>query len=239
MFKDDLDLVREMVAKYGPARQPIVDVGGLIRPCVASYQKTIDLMAAIEDEFQRGGVKTDAMIAAAQRARYLDIERPLSFLGDYSIENPELPGGLAISDLWTKYNNKDSPKIGTAILLSVLEHVDDPFEAIADLRDVMADDGLVIVSVPWSFPYHAECGQDNWRFSPTGLRKVFERQRIRVQMSMAPLSERVRELSPPVRRWEVIESSWRLDVKAEDGVIDLKTGRAQTIQSCYLVARAS
>jgi len=194
----------------------VVDVGGLASPCVADYQKTIDKLADIKGCVARRFYPiTNTELLDAQRSRYLELHLPLSFLGEYQIENPET-GGLAISDLWTKYDGRHAPKIGTAILLSVLEHVDDPFEAAEDLRDAMADGGLAIVSVPFTFPYHAECGQDCWRFTPTGLRKLFEK----------------------CGRWNVLEADWRLDIPSEAGVIDLKTGRAQEIKSCYAVARA-
>ncbi len=80
----------------------------------------------------------------------------------------------------------------------------------------MKPGGLVIVSVPFTFPYHAECGQDCWRFTPTGLRKLFANG----------------------ERWSILETDWRLDIPAEAGVIDVNTGRAVSIKSCYLVARA-
>jgi len=221
MWADDLALVREMVAKYGPLPAgPVVDVGGLERPCVADYSITtrkLDELAEVA-KLAAGNVTHDWVqqkIAAAQQARYLDIHLPLSFLGDYACENPST-GGLSIEDLWTKYDGVRAPKIGTAILLSVLEHVGNPFECAELLRDAMADGGLVIVSVPFCFPYHPS-PRDLWRFSPDGLRAVFER----------------------CEMWEVLEADWRLDVPAEAGVIDIKTGRAQTIQSCYCVCKAT
>ncbi len=201
MFADDIALVAEMVAKYG-AKPPFVDVGGLERPCVADYQLTIEAMKTADSR--------DAVIAA-QPARYLDVFRPLeASCPGYVCENPET-GGLPIEDLRDRY----TARIGTAILLSVLEHVDDPIFAIRRLRYALADAGLAIVSVPFTFPYHPS-PEDHWRFTPSGLRKVFEH---------AP-------------GWEVLEADWRLDIPAEAGVIDLNTGRAQIIKSCFLVARA-
>ena len=224
MFADDIALVRELVAKYGPAPQPIVDVGGLERPCVADYQRTIDAMAPIADgaHCSPGSLYIgNPAVRAAQMCRYLDIERPLSFLGEYALENPET-GGRLLEDLATKYRPDLGTGIGTAILLSVLEHVADPFVAIDGLRDAMATGGLAIVSVPFTFPWHPQggSGEDNFRFTPTGLRHVFT----------APKGE--------PQRWEVLDADWRLDIPAEAGVLDIKTGRAQAIKSCYIVARA-
>ncbi len=227
MFADDRLLVKELVAKYGPALQPIVDVGGLSRPCVAAYEKTIEAMAKLrweqtheengEEKYIESVGKIDPDdVRAAQMCRYLDIERPLSFLGPHEIENPET-GGVPIEGLSDRYPDG----IGTAILLSVLEHVADPFVAIDRLRDAMQVGGLAIVSVPFCFPHHPS-PEDCWRFTPTGLRYLF---------------------SPPKgseepTRWEILECEWRLDIPAEAGVLDIKTGRAQIIKSCYAIARA-
>jgi hypothetical protein len=159
--------------------------------------------------------RTDEERLAAQKARYLTIHRPLSFLDpNYRIENPE-EGGLRIEQLFNKYNHSDG-LIGTAVLLSVLEHVADPFRAADDIWRATKPGSLCVVSVPWIFPHHPGSGEDNWRFSPSGLRHVFSN----------------------ANEWDILACDWRLSVPAEAGIIDLKTGRAQTIQSCYLVARA-
>jgi hypothetical protein len=231
--------VKQLVDKYGPAPQPIVDVGGLERPCVADYQLTIDAMAKWREEHndpRDAGAMPAEELRAAQMCRYLDIERPLSFLGQYTIENPEIPGGIPLERLAEKYHPHFPPKIaadgsvvldpspgliGTAILLSVLEHVADPFEAIDRLRDAMALGGLAIVSVPFCFPFHPS-PEDCWRFTPGGLRRVFS----------SPVG------SNEPARWQILECDWRLDIPAEAGVLDIKTGRAQIIKSCYLAARA-
>lgn len=219
MFADDIDLVREMVRKYD-AKPPFVDIGGLERPCVADYQKTVDAMAALRneysnDEYEPGPIPRDRVIAA-QRARYLDIHRPLSFLGDYAIENPEA-GGAAIGDMYER-----GDKIGTAILLSVLEHVSSPFIDLRMVRRMLVPGGLIIASVPFAFPYHPS-PRDLWRFTPDGLRQL-----------VTDISEDASR-----QRAEILECDWRLDIPAEAGVIDLSTGRAQTIRSCYIVARAA
>ena len=231
MFADDIALVKELVAKHGPLPAgPIVDVGGLERPCVADYQRTIDAMAKLrwaathgDDERQLCGDEieepTPYQVREAQMCRYLDIERPLSFLGDVTIENPET-GGLPLERLAEKYRPSEGTGIGTAILLSVLEHVADPFEAVARLRDAMQEGGLAIVSVPWAFPTHYG-PEDNWRISESGLRHIFS--------PMAGSDE------PP--RWSILESGKRLDIPAEAGVLDSE-GRAQIVQSAFICARA-
>lgn len=233
MFADDIALVESMVAKYGPAPHPIVECGGLIRPCVAQYQNTIDAMAKLrwlQTHEPDGRVKYAECVEAlsehdvreAQMCRYLNIERPLSFLGDYVIENPGEGDGLSLERLTEKYDPARGTGIGTAIVLSVLEHVDDPFIAIDCLREAMQPGGLVMVSVPFIFPEHAQCGQDCWRFTPTALKHIFAPSKGGAQ--------------PPA--WDLLESGWRLRISASAGVLNLQNGEPQAIESCFAVARA-
>ncbi len=199
-----------MTAKYG-ARGPFVDVGGLEKPVVAQYQTTIDLMAKIPVERWFSHGMRDENIRRAQYARYQDITRPLSFLGDYAIENPET-GGLPVERLSEKYRG-----IGTAILLSVLEHVEDLAGAVEGLEWALTPGGLVIVSVPFMFPEHAS-PSDYWRFTPAALRLLFGDGR-------------------PDSQWDVLEADWRLSIPANAGVMDIHTGNLQAIESSYIVAR--
>lgn len=211
IFADDLKLCAEVAERHGPLRTPIVEAGGLPRPCVAAYDKTIQAMQRLAVRSQLDSLPHLGEVIEAQKSRYQDIEMPLSFLGEYTIENPEL-GGLPLERLAEKYPRT----IGTAILLSVLEHVANPFLAIEKLHGAMMTGGLVVCSVPFTFPWHPGSGEDNFRFTPTGLRHVFGDE----------------------KRWEILECAFRIDHPAEAGVIDLSTGRSQIIQSAYLCARA-
>jgi len=215
VFADDIALVFKMVTKHGPVSPPFVECGGLESPTIADYQRTIDAMAAmrpldiIERTPEQWGARYDDALAKAQHARYLQIRRPLeSTLPGYVCEDPGA-GGLPIELLAQKYDRS----IGVAILLSVLEHVDRPWEVPGHLVRAMRPGGLIVVSVPWAFPWHGS-PEDHYRYSPTGLRHVFKHEAI-----------------------EIIEAGWRLDVPAEAGVKCIRTGRAQIIQSAYLVAR--
>ena len=232
MFWDDVQLVSEMVAKYS-ARPPYVEAGGIEFPTIAAYEKTIEAMAKLrwlQTHEPDGRVKyaecidelSEHDVREAQMCRYLRIHRPLeAACPGYLLEDPAT-GGLPLERLSEKYDPARGTGIGTAILLSVLEHVDDPFAAIDALREAMVLGGLVIVSVPFQFPEHAGGGQDCWRFTPTALRHVF---------SPARGSEH-----PPV--WSICETDWRLRIDAGQGVLDIHTGKPQAIESCFLVARA-
>lgn len=204
MFADDIRLLAELNEKYGPFPRPIVDVGGLERPCIADYQVTIDAMKTVDHTDPKA-------VADAQMARYQDIHRPLSFLDpDYIIENPET-GGVSVETLAVRYPFG----IGTAVLLSVLEHVQNPFYAVERLWKATRFGGLVIVSVPWMFPYHPS-PRDLWRFSPDALRTLFEE----------------------CDGWDVLACDWRLKVGADEGVLNLRDGRPQAIESAFIIARA-
>lgn len=55
---------------------------------------------------------------------------------------------------------------------SVLEHLEDPRKAIAEMMRVLKPKGRIIVSVPFLFPLHDAPG-DYWRFTKYGLRSLF------------------------------------------------------------------
>lgn len=56
---------------------------------------------------------------------------------------------------------------------SVLEHVESPERAVAEMHRALKPGGHLLVSVPSVYPYHARTGEygypDNWRFLPDGL----------------------------------------------------------------------
>ena len=58
------------------------------------------------------------------------------------------------------------------LCMSVLEHLEDPACAIAEMHRVLTPGGRIIVSVPFLFPIHDAPG-DYWRFTKFGLRHLF------------------------------------------------------------------
>jgi SAM-dependent methyltransferase len=60
---------------------------------------------------------------------------------------------------------------------SVLEHLEDPRKAIAEMMRVLKPKGRIIVSVPFLFPLHDAPG-DYWRFTKYGLRSLFSQWEI-------------------------------------------------------------
>lgn len=198
MFADDIDLCQTAIDRWNPPA-PVVEVGGLEEPTIADYRLTIAAMQSL------GASPSNEEIGKAQHARYLQRRRPLPWK-DYIIENPE-SGGLPVEHLSRRYPEA----IGTIVCLSTLEHVREPAVAVEEFRKSLAPGGVVIVSVPWQFPYHPS-PEDYWRFSPAALRVLFG-------------------------GWEVLLCEWRLQIEADAGVFDTKTGRPQSVKSCAIVAR--
>lgn len=63
--------------------------------------------------------------------------------------------------------------VDTVILTQVLEHIDKPFEALDEIKRILKNDGILILSVP--FIYHAHATPyDYFRFSEYGLKKICE-----------------------------------------------------------------
>lgn len=148
MFWDDIILVTDTIDKYG-LRRPLVDVGGLDKPCIADYNRTI--------------------ATGNQEARYLHLaQRPFDHIDPkYIILNPE-KGDPFIEDLPRHYRFR---RFGTILCLSVLEHVMDPFQIFRAIYKVLKRRGLFILSTVFEFPYHPSPG-DYWRFSPEALRHL-------------------------------------------------------------------
>ncbi len=60
------------------------------------------------------------------------------------------------------------------LCLSVLEHVDDPFQAVKELFRVVKREGVVFASTHGWFPWHPY-PQDHWRWTQSGLSLLFTR----------------------------------------------------------------
>ncbi len=68
---------------------------------------------------------------------------------------------------------KDS-SIGGIFCIAVLEHVEDPIRAVAEMYRVLEKEGLVFMYVPFLYYYHAEKGYygDFWRFTEDSIRHI-------------------------------------------------------------------
>lgn len=207
MWKKDLDKVKELHEKYN-FKGPLLDAGGLEKPCIADY----DISAEKAHRFNlilAGENRNIVVPYSEQGDRYLNITRPWEFIdSQYTIENPE-NDGLTIEKLHTKYNNF----FNTVIIVSVFEHVNDPFECAEQLKKSVAKGGYVFNSAPFQFPRHDEV--DNWRFSPKALEIVHKK-----------------------AGFEIIESGTHIEYTVSDGIGNLHNrDELQTIIGSYVLAR--
>jgi SAM-dependent methyltransferase len=63
-------------------------------------------------------------------------------------------------------------RFGTIICLSVMEHCIDPFSMAKCITRLLADDGILFLSVPFAWKVHGY-PSDYWRFTPQGVRALF------------------------------------------------------------------
>ena len=71
------------------------------------------------------------------------------------------------------------------ICKEVLEHVDNPFQAVEEIYRVIRPGGLLFLTVPFLEPYHGRHGsyEDYWRFTQAGIRRLLRRFRqVEVEM---------------------------------------------------------
>jgi SAM-dependent methyltransferase len=95
-------------------------------------------------------------------------ERASEYVGVDVVENPaaELRGaveGLPVEDA----------SFDLVLCTQVLEHSDDPAQAVRELRRVTAPGGRVLASTHGTQVYHPS-PQDYWRWTHAGLRRLFE-----------------------------------------------------------------
>lgn len=58
--------------------------------------------------------------------------------------------------------------VGTALLFDTIEHVRDPWKAMAELHRCMIPGGILVMTSVWYFPIHAY-PDDYWRFTSSGF----------------------------------------------------------------------
>ena len=127
---------------------------------------------------------------AAVCAQSLPLPAPVYEFGSYQVEDHPVDGDLRPLfpdvqfvgadmrpgpgvDVTLDLHHLDLPdsSVGTALLFDTLEHVERPWEAIAEVQRVLTDEGMLVLSVPFSFPIHSY-PNDYWRFTPEGVRSL-------------------------------------------------------------------
>jgi SAM-dependent methyltransferase len=210
MFKKDIDLVRALHEKYH-LQTPLLDAGGLEQPTIADYD--ISVAKALTVDLNLSGHQWSVKIPHPEQSdRYVQIRRPWSFIDpDYTILNPEY-GDPGIEALPEKY----SEAFNTVILVSVFEHVENPYVVSDALFQLLKPGGYLINSVPFIFPYHPS-PEDNFRYSPLALRRIHESSGF---------------------QW--LEGDFHVNYPSTMGVGDTNPnnyGAPQTIMGCYALCR--
>lgn len=151
------------------------------------------LRAAAERRLQR-----DAGSPVEQWQRVVlnrDVDRHLGALDLPALTAAEISGDTHAGRPWRRHVSLDFPefdlcaplteerRFDVTICEQVLEHVEDPSVAVANLRELTVPGGLVIVSTPFLVRVHElpDYGmRDYWRFTPRGLRTLLERAGLEV-----------------------------------------------------------
>lgn len=210
MFKKDIDLVRSLHEKYH-FQSPMLDAGGLEQPAIADYE--ISIAKALTLDLDLNGRKWSVRIPHPDQSdRYVQMRRPWSFVDEnYTILNPEY-GDPGIEDLPQKYRES----FNTVVLVSVFEHVENPYVVSDALFQLLKPGGYLINSVPFVFPYHPS-PEDNFRYSPVALKRIHERSGF---------------------QW--LEGDFHVNYSSAMGIGDTNPanyGAPQTIMACYALCR--
>jgi SAM-dependent methyltransferase len=94
--------------------------------------------------------------------------------------------------------------VDAIICRAVLEHIDDPFKAVAEIFRVLRPNGRCLVSLPFLYPYHADKNYygDFYRYTADGVKYMFRNFSQIEIVNIRGLMETVVNLLPyrPLRR---------------------------------------
>jgi len=151
-------------------------------------------------------------------------------LGPANLSAVEISGDAHAGKGWREYASLNYPEFDLCAALAgqgpfdvviceqVIEHVEDPCAAAANLRGLCVAGGHVIVSTPFLIRVHEEWGmQDYWRFTPRGLRTLLERAGLEVDSVGSWGNRRVIAANldrwPAYRRWHSLRDEPKLPVQ--------------------------
>lgn len=92
-------------------------------------------------------------------ARYTGIDKVAGPNVDFVMDVETLPSALY------------APVNDLVLCANVLEHTENPFDAVDNMRLLLRPGGWLIVTVPWNI--HCHNNPDRWRISPEGMEVLF------------------------------------------------------------------
>lgn len=106
----------------------------------------------------------DVGIAGDEERNPLFVSKNLKTLDINPLFKPDIVADIC--------DTKLPPEICDLICLSqCLEHMYEPMKAVKESHRLLRENGWIIITVPWNYPYHAECGfGDYWRISADSLK---------------------------------------------------------------------
>jgi SAM-dependent methyltransferase len=162
------------------------------------------------------------------------MHRHLDGLDPSGLRGAEISGDAYAGKPWKTFTSLDFPDFDICAPLAddhreafdvviceqVLEHVVDPWTAVANLRDLVVPGGSVMVSTPFLIRVHelpAYGMPDYWRFTPRGLRTLVERTGLEVaELGSWGNRSVIRgnfDLWPAYRRWHSLRNEPDLPVQ--------------------------
>jgi SAM-dependent methyltransferase len=149
-----------------------------------------------------GDFLTDAAARYAQSAcMTLDVApqtnggvRPFfpSWVTIETLDIDPMAGCSYVADLCRRNDHIPGDRYDIVVCTEVLEHVLQPFDAVAELKRLLRPSGVLLVSTPYNFRIHGPL-PDCWRFTEHGLRALLKEFEI---MSLVALETPDRPLMP-------------------------------------------
>ncbi len=75
--------------------------------------------------------------------------------------------------------------LGTVLMFEILEHLPNPQKAVAETHRVLRDDGLLAISVPFTYRLHG-FPSDYWRFTASGVHQLLADFPDKIVFSLGP-----------------------------------------------------
>lgn len=88
------------------------------------------------------------------------------------IQNNENQKNLIVGDITDKNLNINN-KFDIIYSSDTFEHILNPWDATENIKNLLNNDGILFIKIPFSWRYHA-CPYDTYRYSHTGIRYLME-----------------------------------------------------------------